>query len=169
MIFNSGPNNENCAYSRGLISSRDVFDAYYGDEIENSYECVNVHKSNGVIYGQNVSDSINSRFIFNCSGCQNCFGCVNLRHKSYHFFNEPLDRKEWLKRVSEISGSFSKTEEIKHKFSKFSLKFPHRQSNNLKITNCSGDYIFESKNCLQCFEVSFCENISHSFSVKFCL
>ena len=166
LLFNSGPNNENCAYSRGIIDSRDAFDVYYADFIENSYECVNVHKSTGIVYGQNISDCIDSRFVLNCSGCQNCFGCVNLRHKSYYFFNEPLEREEWLKRVKEISGSFSKTEEMKNKFLEFSLKFPHRSSNNLKIENCVGDYIFESKNCFKCFEVSFCEDMRHSFSVK---
>jgi len=166
LIFNSGPGNENCAYSRGIIDSRDIFDAYYGNIIENCYECINVHKSNGIIWGQNISDCIDSRFVLNCSGCTNCFGCVNLRHKSYHFFNEPLPREEWLKRVSEISGSFSKTEEMKKKFLEFSQKFPHRANNNLKVKNCSGDYIFESKNCYQCFEISSCEDIRHSFSVK---
>ena len=166
LLFNCGPNNEDCAYSRGIIDSRDVFDAYYGDKIENCYECVNVHKSTGTVYGQNVSDCIDSRFVFNCSGCQNCFGCVNLRHQSYYFFNEPLEREEWIRRVSQISGSYAKTEEIKAKFSEFVLKFPHRYNNSLKVENCSGDYIFESKNCQQCFEVSFCEDMRHSFSVK---
>src|SRR3989344_1274326 len=166
LIFNSGPNNENWAFSRALINSRDTFDVYYGDYLENSYECVNVHKSAGIVYGQNISDCIDSRFVLNCSGCQNCFGCVNLRHKSHYFFNEPLSRDEWMKRVSEISGSFLKTEETKRKFLEFSLKFPHRNSNNLKIENCLGDYIFESKNCYKCFEVSFGEDMRHSFSVK---
>ena len=166
LIFNSGPNNENCAYSRGIIDSQDVFDIYYADKIENCYECINIHKSTGVIYGQNISDCIDSRFVLNCSGCQNCFGCVNLRHKSHYFFNEPLSRDEWMKRVNKISGSFLKTEETKRKFLEFSLKFPHRNSNNLKIENCLGDYIFESKNCYKCFEVSFGEDMRHSFSVK---
>ena len=166
LIFNSGPNNENCAYSRGIIDSRDIFDAYYGNKIENSYEIVNVNKSSGVIYGQNSSDCIDSRFILNCSNCQNCFGCVNLRNKSYYFFNEPLERKEWQKRVSLIAGSFSKTEEARKKFVDFSFRFPRRENNNLKIENCIGDYIFESKNCLDSFEISSSEKINHSFSVK---
>ena len=123
LIFNSGPNNENCAYSRGLMESRDVYDVYYANTIENTYESINIHKSNGIAWGQNVSDCIDSRFILNCSGCQNCFGCVNLRHKSYYFFNEPLTRDEWLKRVSEISGSFIKTEEIKKNFENFPFSF----------------------------------------------
>ena len=166
LIFNSGPNCENCGYSRGLIASRDVYDCYFGDELENVYESVNVHKSNGVAWGQNANDCIDSKYILNCSGCQNCFGCVNLRHKSYYFFNEPLKRDEWLKRVSEVTGSYKKTEETKKKFAEFSLKFPRRSDNNLKITNCTGDYLFESKNCYNCFELSDCEDLRHSFSIK---
>ena len=38
---------------------------------------------------------------------------------------------EWLKRVSEISGSYIKTEEIKN-LRNF-LQFPHRSNNNLKV------------------------------------
>ena len=167
LIFNSGPDCENCGYSRGLIASRDVYDCYFGDELENIYEGINIHKSNGVAWGQNSNDCIDSSFILNCSGCQNCFGCVNLRHKSYHFFNEPLKREEWLKQVSEIAGSYQKTEETKKKFSEFSLKFPRRSENNLKINNCTGDYIFESKNCKNSYEISFCEDVNHSFSVKY--
>ncbi|MEK9181918.1 MAG: hypothetical protein AAB786_02755 [Patescibacteria group bacterium] len=166
LIFNSGPGNENCAYSRGIIDSRDAFDIYYGDKIENSYECINVHKSTGVVYGQNVSDCIDSRFILNCSGCTNCFGCVNLRHKSYYFFNQPLSRDEWLKQMAEFSGSYAKTEEIKKRFNEFSLKFPHRSNNNLKVADSTGDYLFESKNCHNCFEISFCEDMRYVFSVK---
>ncbi len=166
LVFNCGPDNENCGYSRGLMKSRDVYDAYYGDEIENTYEGISVHKSNGIVFGQNISDCIDSRFILNCSSCNNCFGCVNLRHKSYYFLNEPLERDEWIKRVSEISGSFKKTEEFKKKFLEFSLKFPRRSNNSLKVLNCTGDYIFESKNCNNCFEVSFSEDMKYSFSVK---
>ena len=166
LIFNSGPGNENCAYSRGLIKSQDIFDTYYADKIENVYESVNIHNSSRVTYGQNVYDCINCHFIFNCSDCQNCFGCVNLHHKSYYFFNEPLEREEWFRRVAEISGSYIKMEETKKKFEEFSLKFPRRSNNNLKTTNCSGDYIFESKNCHNCFELSNCEDLRHCFSVK---
>ncbi|PIR68601.1 hypothetical protein COU49_00035 [Candidatus Nomurabacteria bacterium CG10_big_fil_rev_8_21_14_0_10_35_16] len=166
LIFNSGPGNENCAYSRGLIDSRDVFDVYYGDKIENIYEGVNVHNSNGISWGKNVSDCIDSKFILSCINCQNCFGCVNLRNKSYCFFNEQLEREEWIKHVGEISGSYTKIEEFKKKFREFSLQFPYRSNTNLKTENCSGDYIFESKNCHDSFELSFCEDVKHSFSIK---
>ncbi|MFH0712255.1 MAG: hypothetical protein V2A55_00120 [Candidatus Jorgensenbacteria bacterium] len=167
MIFNSGPRNENCSYSRGLIDSRDVFDVYFGNNVERAYEGVNVHKSNGVVWGQNVLDSIDSWFLLDCVGCQNCFGCVNLRQKSYHFFNEPLEKGEWQKRVDEITGSYKKLEEARREFDEFSLKFPRRENSNLKNINCVGDYIFESKNCKDSFEVSFSEDCRNLFSIKY--
>ncbi len=165
-LFNSGPQNEDCGYSRGIIYCRDVFDTYYGNNMENCYDCVNVHKSNGIIYGQNVSDSIDSRFVLNLSGCQNCFGCVNLRGKSYYFMNEPLSREEYLQKVSEINGSFEKMEVFKKEFEKFALRFPRRESSNLKNQEVKGDYIFESKNCHDCYEISFCEDSKFLFSNK---
>lgn len=166
-IFNSGPNNEDCAYSRGLISSREVLDSYYVNKSEKLYETVNVNMSSGVIYSKNADNCIDSGYLLNCSNCQNCFGCVNLRHKSYHFFNEPLSREEYLKKIAEIKGSYSKMQTFREQFEEFSLRFPRKENNNLKNLNVSGDYIFESKNCKQCFEASFCEDSKFLFSNKY--
>jgi len=167
LIFNAGPKNENCAYSRGLTNSKDTFDAYYGDALERVYEGVNVQNSTGIAWGQNVTDSLNSWFLRNCSNLQNCFGCVNLRHKSYHFLNEPLAQREYEKRVASILGSHSAIEKFKKQFEDFMLKFPHRASNNLKNKDVTGDYIFESKNCHNCFEASFCEDVRYASFIKY--
>ena len=167
LVFNSGPNNENCAYTRGIMRSRDVFDAYFGLDVQRSYEGVNIQKSSGVVWGQNVVECLDSWLLFACSGCTNCFGCVNLRNKSYQFFNEQLSKEEWHKRVGEIQGSYAKLEEVKKRFREFALKFPRRENNNLKSVGSSGDYVFECKNAVSCFEVSDCENVKYCFAPKF--
>ena len=104
--------------------------------------------------------------LLNCSGVQNCFGCVNLRHKSYYFFNEPLEKEEWKERVSDIIGSYKKMEEAKKRFAEHILKFPRRENNNLKAVNSTGDLIFASKNCNSCFEISDGEDLKYVFSTK---
>ncbi len=167
LLFNSGPGNDNCAYSRGLINNKDTFDVYFADEVERGYEGVNVHKSSGIAWGQNSTDCVDSYFLLNCVGCLNCFGCVNMRHKSFCFFNQQLTKDEWKRRVSEILGSYTKIQEIQKQFEAHALTFPRRENNNLKNVNCTGNYIFESKNCFSCFELSFCENVNYSFSAKF--
>ncbi|MGC9603304.1 MAG: hypothetical protein ABSF47_02440 [Minisyncoccia bacterium] len=165
LIFNSSVS-ENCSYSRGLINCRDTMDSYFADQVERCYEGVNINKSNSVIYGQDVFDSMDSMFLLNCVGVQHCFGCVNLRHKSYHFFNEPLSKDEWEKRVGEIRGSHQKTKEARRRFEVFALTMPRKENNNMKSVNCSGDYIFESKGCSSCFEIFASENCKYGFSVK---
>jgi len=52
-------------------------------------------------------------------------------------------------------------------FENFSLRFPRKENNNLKNVDVSGDYIFESKNCHDSFEISFCEDSKFIFSIKY--
>lgn len=165
LLFNS-TQNEDCGYSRGIIKSRSAYDVYFADQVERCYEGVNVNKSNGVWWSQNAVDCLDSYFLLNCADCRHCFGCVNLRHKSYYFWNEPLEKGEWERRVSEVVGSYEKTEAAKKRFEEFVLKFPRKENNNLKTSNCSGDYIFESKNCESCFEAFGCEDCKYGFSIK---
>ena len=165
LIFNSTMN-EDSAYSRGIIKSRSAYDIYFAEQIESCYEGVNLARCNKVLWSKNTTDSLNSYFLLNCSGCQNCFGCVNLRYKSYYFLNEPLSKEEWEKRVQEIIISYTKIVLFEKEFEEFSLKFPRRENNNLKTVSSLGDYVFESKNCFSCFEAFQCENCKYAFSIK---
>ncbi len=167
LLFNSGPETEDCAYSRGLSACKEIMDGYMVHGSDRVYDSVNVQKCSNVSWSKNVAECIDSSFLIDCFACQDCFGCVNLRHKSYHFLNEPLSREEYRKKVDEIVGSYKKIEEFKKVFQEFSLKFPRKENNNLKSINCEGDYITESKDCQNCLEISFCENTRNSFSAKF--
>jgi hypothetical protein len=89
-----------------------------------------------------------------------------LRHKSYYFLNQPLAKEDYDKKVKEIKGSYSRMEAFKKDFEKLVLEAPHKENNNLKSPQSSGEYIFESKNCKYSFEVSFGENSRYLFSVK---
>jgi hypothetical protein len=165
LVFNAG-DCEDVMYSRGIRGARDTLDTYYGTKLERCYEIVNVEESTGIIFGQNVSGSLDSIFVLNARGCQNCFGCVNLRYKNYHFFNEPLSKEEYKKRVSEIMGSYQKMQKARKRFEEFALKFPRRENNNLKTVNSSGEFLFETKNVNQSFEITQAENCKYLFFAK---
>jgi len=165
LVFNSG-NNENCAYSRGLKGCKDVFDSYFGNNSELIYEGIGVQKSSRVFFGDNVSSSLDSYFLLNCSGCSDCFACVNLRNKSYHFFNQPLSKEEYKSKVSSFLGSYQKLEEVKRQFAEFALQSLRKENRNLKFFQCVGDFIFESKNCFGCYEVSSSEDSKYLFYTK---
>ena len=165
MVFNSGLN-ENVMYSRGVINSKDSLDLYFSNNIELGYELINTHKASRIIWSRNSPACLDSAFMLNCSGCTSCFGCVNLRNKSYHFFNQLLSKEEYKERVDKIMGSYSEMEKFRKEFETFSLKFPRRENNNLKTVNCVGDYITEGKNLFNCFEVAEAENCKNMFATK---
>ncbi|MDO8659668.1 MAG: hypothetical protein Q7K54_03640 [Candidatus Parcubacteria bacterium] len=165
LVFNTGPAEE-VLYSRGVKSSRNCADMYFAVNAERCYECVNVHQSSGILWGQNVNGSVESCFVFNCRGLINCFGCVNLNNKSHYFFNQPMEPEEYKKKVSEILGSYKKTQEFKKEFEKFVLDFPMRKNNNIKTVNSTGNYLFQCKNVRDSFEASGAEDSRYLFSSK---
>jgi len=160
MNFNGG-NGEEIMYCRGIMYAREVCDCYFGEYIDLSYECINTSKSSGIIFGKNNISCVDSQFILNCSGLTNCFGCVNIRSKSNCWFNEQLTSEEYKKRLDNFIGSYTKLSEIYKEFEEFCLKFPHRENNNIKAVDCVGDYLFESKNLKDSFEVTKSENCKY--------
>ncbi|MBI4599412.1 hypothetical protein HY732_00645 [Candidatus Uhrbacteria bacterium] len=175
---NVAANNKNCyllfntaycedsMYSRGIKGCRDTVDAYFGIEMERCYEAVNVHKSSGVIFGHNVTNCVDSWFLLSCTDCINCFGCVNLRHKSYHWFNEELSKDDYEKRLTHVKGSYQRMNEMRKKFEAFALQFPHRENNNMKSEDCTGDYLFSSTALRDCYEITEGENCKYMFASK---
>lgn len=165
LLFNSGDCEESM-YSRGIRFCKDTVDAYFAEKTERCYEVVDVKQSTGVKFSQNASGCVDSSFILNGSALQNCIGCVNLRNKSHQWFNEPLPADELKRRSEEMRGSYRAVNEFKKKFDEFSLRFPRRENSNLKTLRCTGEYIFESKNCRDCFETASSEDCRYAFAVK---
>lgn len=165
LVFNSAKI-ENGAYLRGLSDSKEVLDSYFGKNLEQCYENINCHKSNKLFYAQNSTSSVDSMLLMNCSNLVNCFGCVNLRNKSYCYFNEQLDKDEYFKKIQEIKGSYLKILEELEKFKKFILKFPLRSDNNINIVNSTGEYLFNCKNVNYSFECGGGEDSKWIFSAR---
>ncbi len=165
LVFNTGPAEE-VLYARGIRTCRDCVDMYFGVDNERCYECINVQESSGILWGKNVVGSVDSMFLLNCRNLVNCFGCVNLNHKSHHFFNQPLPPEEYTKKVKEILGSYQKTQEFIKEFERFALKFPRRENNNIQSINSTGDYLFECKNVKDSFEIYNGEDCRYIFSSK---
>jgi hypothetical protein len=164
-VFNTG-NCEDSLYSRGLRFCVETCDSYYGVKMDLCYEGVNVQESSGVTHSRSVVGCVDSHFLLNCSGCTSCFGCVNLRNKSYCWHNEQLTKEEYSQRIKEFLGSYSQVSLHKEKFREHCLKYPMRASNNIKAVDSSGDYLFETKDVRDSLEVTNAENCRYLFSSK---
>ena len=165
LVFNTGPA-EDTLYSRGVKDVRDCSDIYFATKIERCYESINIQESSSILWGKNISGSVDCAFVLNCRGVMNCFGCVNINNKSHYFLNQPMERDEYDKKVSNILGSHKKIEEFKEEFLKLCAQLPNRENNNIKSVDSTGDYLFQCKNVKDSFEVARGEDCRYLFSSK---
>ena len=128
----------------------------------NGFRNYQVHGSRG-----NVHDSIDCYFIKDARDAQHCFGSANLYHKKYVFFNEQLTKEEYEKRLNEIDlGSYKTYQEIKARAEavwKSSIPYPYY---NYFSKNSTGNYIFSSKNCKECYDSAYCEDCKYMLLIK---
>ncbi len=145
---------ENVMYSKACHFLKDSVDCTYSKKIELCYECINTKDSSRSIGLLNCQDCLDSYFLKNCRNCTHCILCVNLRNKKYHILNKPYSKEEFEKLKEEyIDGSFSKYEKARELFAELLNKSIHKENENLRAINCTGNYIWESKNCKHSFNV----------------
>ncbi len=167
LLLGNSAQSEDCLYGNGVTDSRDCVDVLFGQQNELCYEIINCNKSFELLFSQNCSGCSSSWFLKNCIGCSNCFGCVNLRNKQYYFLNKKYSKEEYQEKIKEVFAKNSISELFKS-FKKFCLKFPHKYAEIVRSENCSGDFIFNSKNCQNCFETAHSEDCKWVISTKKC-
>lgn len=158
LIFNADQD-DNVLYSTSANYVKDSLDLYLVDESELCYEDVDCHKSFNVFFSEDCEDSHDVYFSKDLIGCHHCFGCANLRRKSYHVFNEPVTKEEYEKKIKEFRlDSFAAIEELKKQVRNFWRNSPHKFMRGTHNVNVSGDYVFESKNAHFMYQASYVED-----------
>ncbi|MEK9147318.1 MAG: zinc-ribbon domain containing protein [Patescibacteria group bacterium] len=165
---------EDSAYGSGLFQVKDCFDCGNITESELCYESFNLRKCYKTFYSVDCRDCIDVLFSKNCSNCTNCFGCVNLKNKSYNIFNKQYSKEEYFDKINELfGGSYNKLKEIQSKMKNLWLEYPQKYFRGHSNVNSSGDYIYNSKNAKNTFLASNVEDskfisLLHSKSTKDC-
>lgn len=153
---------ENSAYLVKATNMNDSFDSCEVIEDELCYEDVMVYKSYRTFYSLDCESCVDVWFSKGLRGCTNCFGCVNLRGKSNYFFNEPLSKEEYEKRLSELNlKSHESINKLRFKALEFWQKFPVKYYHGIRNINCTGDRISDSKNVLDSVSIQEGENMRY--------
>ncbi|OGD67794.1 hypothetical protein A3F08_01360 [Candidatus Berkelbacteria bacterium RIFCSPHIGHO2_12_FULL_36_9] len=159
---------EDSMYSHLPLKCIGCVDCYATTECQYCYECVdcqNCYSSFFCRLSKNLSDCI---LCFNCIGCKNCFGCVGLRNVEYHFFNKKLSKYSYQQKVSEYwDGTYGSLEKAKERFNKLVIETPQQAVQILHSQNAYGDYITDSKDIKNCFDVEKTEKAKYSTGVEF--
>ncbi len=159
LLFNCGLL-EDSLYSRWGISSKSIVDTFSVFDSELIYESQELKKCYRGVYLVLSESCVDSSFLFNCHGCQSCFLSSNLRNKKYCFKNKQYSKESYEELISEIDlGSYDVFENIKKDF--FTNIIPSSSRKYLignKLTDSTGDYLFECKNVKKSFHVSESED-----------
>lgn len=152
-------NNEDCAYASSLIYSKDCYDVLSCAKCELCYELAECSGCYQTYFSLNCAECRNVYFSKNLVNCSDCFGCVNLRHKKYHIFNQPYSKEEYFKKLKELRiGGYQSVKKLKSLADEFFLKYPNKYMEGAKNVNVSGDYIYNSKNAVNCYGATHLEN-----------
>ncbi len=110
--FVAQDNVENCKYAYRVWGNSkdgmDIYGAFSGAEL--FYEVVSI-TSQRVFFSMYIWGGYDIEYSYNCFDCNNVFGCVGLRNKSYCVFNIQYSKEEYEKIVLEIKDSMRKSGE----------------------------------------------------------
>jgi len=145
---------EDTMYSLGASSLKNCFDTYKIQKCEECYETTLSGGSYKVSFSFGVEQCIDSSFMWECTNCQDCIGCINLRNKKYCFLNKQYSKEEYKKIINDLDfGSYKKLKEFTDKYKKFILDYPYKYAGIFRSNECTGDNIINSKNLRACFDM----------------
>jgi len=163
---------ENCLYSSYIYDSKFCMDMTMATKCQLCYESINCENCYNIKFSQNCKNCSDSWFLKNCIGCKNCYGCVNLRNKEYFFLNEKLDKESYEKKIEGFKRMSVKSLKQAHQsFLNLSKKYPQKYFEGHQNEDVSGNYISNSKNCHDCYDINNswdCKNITNSRFMKNC-
>jgi hypothetical protein len=153
---------EDCMYSNGVNYCRDCVDVSHVSKSETCHQSFWLGSCYRTHFSSQCVDSSDLWFCRDCQGCLNCFGSVNLRNKSYCFFNEQYSKEEYDKKVAEYKlNTREGIERATREAHDFWKKFPNKNHQGIKNIDCTGSYVSNSKNVKDSFLVREGENLRY--------
>ena len=151
--------NEDCIHSYRIFRSKTCLDCTDIDKCERCYECTNCDQCFQTFYSQLCQQCNDSAFLFDCRSCRNCFGCVGLRQKEYYMFNQALTKEEYQVRLQQFDFCNRQHRAMaEERVQELKSTHPHKFIIGEQNENVEGNYIYESKDCSDCFEIRACRD-----------
>lgn len=163
---------EDCLYLSHATNSKNCVDCRFIHECELCYECIEGKRLYNCSFCEYCQNGHDLYFCYDCRSCFFCFGCTNLRNKSYHIFNKPYSKEEYLKQLRGFNlKNPVELKKLQQKFEEIKRSVPHRATWNINVENSTGDNLDHTKNCHECydaFEIEDCAYCIWIFKDKDC-
>ncbi len=170
LVF-AGDYDEDCMYSTQAIKSISCVDTLNCTESEDCYEVVDVERCYRLFWSQNCKHCTDSMFLFDCRGCTDCLFSTNLRNQRYYIFNKEYTPEQYQQKKAELIAEIrsGKLPSLLRQFQDLCIKAIHRPLEQANSEAISGDFIFNSQDAQQCYDVNgieHCRYVYTGFHVK---
>ena len=153
---------EDCMYGNAIDRCKDCVDNSHINESERCYECFWLRKCYQCYFTIMSADCRNIWFSRDCLGCNDCFGCVNLRKKSYCIFNKQYSKGEYeeeiVKMNLDIISGLNKAREEARNFWKTQIT---RHQQGVRNLNSTGSYVTDCRNVNDSYLIRESENMRY--------
>lgn len=177
LIFGAG-NSEDCMYGKYIVGSKDCVDnlAIYNCEL--CYEGVASEGCYNCKYFLNSRNCVDSLMVDSCLSCKNCIACFGLVNKEYCYLNQYVGKEKFeeLKKEYEYLTP-AKVAFLRKNLTELQANLPHRHAEMYGCENCTGNNVYNSKNCHVVFDVkesedskflNFSPKTKNSYDIIFC-
>ncbi len=162
-----GSEDQDCMFSSGLIRCKNTIDTLWGTDCELCYDCYQVTNCYNVRHSEQSANCSDSALVYNCRGLKHCYGCVNLRNKEYHFYNQALSKEDYEAKMATIDlGSYQTVQAEKQKFAAFKKQFPIKYLLGSQNENSTGDELNSTQNCQDCYFVNTSQDIENGVQLN---
>ena len=167
LIF-GGANDEDCLYGRFVSGCSDCVDCFsiYGCEL--CYETTASHSCYQCLYCTYCRNCSGCLMIEDCESCTNCIMCCGLQREEYCILNQRVGRDRFEAFMQQLVPlTEEKTARLKERFAELRARRKSRSCHIYMSENCTGDMIFNSRNCESCSDINECEDCKYvNFSPK---
>jgi len=177
LIFGGGVN-EDCLYGKFISRCKDCVDCLAVYACQNCYQGAGSDDCYGCKFFTHCRNCSDGLMIEECSGCRNCIACFGLKMKEYCILNKQYDREEYEKIAEDFKYlTPEKIEDLKQRLNKLKETLPHVASHIYASENCSGESVYNCKNCHHAFDskdsedckfIHFTPKTNDTYDCSFC-
>lgn len=145
---------ESLFYCFWMLECRDCYDCSFCFKCEQCLDCTDCNESYGCQHCTLCTNCSDSHFLYDCRGCTHCFGCVGLRKRSYCLFNEQLTKEKYEANIKQFDlQNPDHAAAVQERVAELRHMHPHRHSIQEKCEDSTGDFLFENKHCVNCYQM----------------
>lgn len=162
-LVSSAVESEGVLYSENMDYDRDCADCYHVGRSELLYECVVTGQSYRSAYLTRCEKCADCCLCRDLEDCQDCFGSVNLRHKQFYWFNEPLHEDEYRRRLAIALASRESLAGMQNQFTEHAEHYPVEFATIHNCEDVTGNGLYTSSHVRNTFDSYDLENVHDAY------